>query len=75
MGTTRDSFSTRVDHDLLEGVRALADAQGQRMEALVDEAFADLLTKHAKSGARPHVLAEYQKSHARFGPLYEKLAK
>ena len=75
MSTTREAFSTRVDHDLLEEVRALAKAQGQRMEALLDEAFADLLKKHAQSRARPHVLAAYQESHTRFGPLYEKLAK
>ena len=75
MGTTREAFSTRVDHNLLEGVRALANAQGQGMEELVDEAFADLLKKHEESRARPHVLAAYEESHARFGPLYEKLAK
>lgn len=75
MDTTRDALSTRVDHGLLEGVRALANAQGQGMEELVDEAFADLLKKHEQPRARSHVVAAYEESHARFGPLYEKLAK
>ena len=75
MSATKEDFATRVDHDLLEGVRTLAKAKGQHIETLVDEAFVDLLEKHQQPRARPHVLAAYQDSHARFGPLYEKLAK
>ena len=75
MSGTRETFPTRVDHDLLEGVRALAKAEGQPIESLVDEALVDLLKKHQSSPARPHVLAAYQGSHARFATLYEKLAK
>ena len=75
MAATREKFATRVDHDLLAGVRALAKAEGRQIERLVDEAFADLLEKHQRSQARPHVLAAYQGSHSRFGALYEKLAK
>ena len=43
------------------------------IDALVDEAFADLLAKHQQP--RTHVVSAYRESHARFGPLYEKLAK
>ena len=75
MAAMREKFATRVDHDLLAGVRALAKAEGRQIEGLVDEAFADLLEKHQRSRARPHVLAAYQRSHSRFGALYEKLAK
>ena len=75
MAATRKPFATEVDHDLLEGVRALAKAEGRQLDALVDEAFADLLAKHRQPRARAHVLSAYQKSHARFAPLYEKLAK
>lgn len=71
----RERFATRVDHDLLEGVRALAKAEGRPIQRLVDEAFADLLEKHGQFSARPHVLAAYGQSHARFGTLYAKLAK
>ena len=75
MTATKERFATRVDHDLLEGVRALAKAEGRPIQGLVDEAFADLLDKHGQSQARPHVLAAYRQSHTRFGTLYEKLAK
>lgn len=75
MSATREKFATRVDHDLLAGVRALAKAEGRPIQGLVDEAFADLLEKHGQSHARPHVMAAYRQSHARFGTLYEKLAK
>ena len=75
MTATRDRFATRVDHDLLAGVRALAKAEGRPIQGLVDEAFADLLEKHGQSRARPHVMAAYRRSHAQFGSLYKKLAK
>jgi hypothetical protein len=41
----------------------------------VNEALVDLLEKRKQSSARPHVMAAYQASHDRFGPLYKKLAE
>ena len=73
MAATRQRFATQVDPDLLEGVRALAKAERRPLDALVDEAFADLLSEHRHP--RPHVVSAYEESHARFGPLYERLAK
>ena len=73
MAATKQPFATEVDHDLLEGVRALANAERRPIDALVDEAFTDLLAKHQQP--RAHVVSAYQESHARFGALYEKLAK
>ena len=73
MAATRQRFATQVDPDLLEGVRALAKAERRPLDALVDEAFADLLSKHRQP--RSHVVSAYEESHARFAALYEKLAK
>ena len=73
MATTRQPFATEVDLELLEGVCALAKAERRPSDALVDEASADLLAKHQQP--RPHVVNAYEESHARFGPLYETLAK
>ena len=73
MAATRHPFATEVDHDLLEGVRALAKTERRPIDALVDEAFTDLLAKHQQP--RAHVVSAYQESRARFGALYEKLAK
>ena len=73
MAATKQPFATEVDPDLLERVRALAKAERRPLDALVDEAFADLLAKHRQP--RSHVVSAYEESHARFGPLFEKLAK
>lgn len=73
MAAARQPLATEVDSDLLERMRALAEAERRPLNALVDEAFADLLAKHRQP--RSHVVSAYEESHARFGPLYEKLAK
>jgi hypothetical protein len=71
----REKFATQVDPELLAGLRDLAKAEGRQLQALVDEAFAALIETRRQAKARPHVMAAYQASHARFAPLYEKLAK
>ena len=73
MAAISQPFAPEADPDLLEGVRALAKAERRSLDALVDEAFDDLLAKHQQP--RAHVVSAYEESHARFGPLYEKLAK
>lgn len=75
MSATREKFATQVDPELLESLRALAKSEGRQLQALVDEAFADLLEKRRQDRARPHVMQAYQASHERFGSLYEKLAR
>ena len=75
MPKTREKFATQVDSDLLRDVRVLAKEEGRQLQALVDEALADLVEKHRSGKARPHVMNAYQASHARFGPLYKKLAQ
>ena len=75
MPKTREKFATQVDADLLHDVRVLAKEEGRQLQALVDEALADLVAKHRDGKARPPVMNAYQVSHARFGLLYEKLAK
>ena len=45
------------------------------MQALVDEALADLIEKRKQGRPRTHVMAVYQTSHDKFGALYKKLAK
>ena len=57
MAAIRQPFATEVDPDLLEGVRALAKAARRPLGALVDEAFADLLSKHQQP--RAHLVSVY----------------
>jgi hypothetical protein len=71
----RQKFATQVDPDLIEAVRGLAREEGRQVQALVDEAFADLIEKRRLGKPRKHVMAAYQASHQRFGKLYKKLAE
>ena len=40
-----------------------------------DEALADLIEKRRLGRPRAHVMEAYQRSHARYGELYKKLAQ
>lgn len=71
----REKFATQVDAELLAEVRALARSEGRQIQALVDEALADLLEKRRQGKPRRHVMAAYAASHRQFGALYKKLAE
>jgi hypothetical protein len=72
---TREKFATQVDSEILATVRNLAQTEGRQLQALVDEALADLIEKRRQGKPRAHVMAAYQASHAQFGQLYKKLAE
>jgi len=75
MGQTREKFATQVNSKILRDVRALADEEGRQLQALVDEALADLVEKHKNAKPRAHVMGAYLASHEKYGPLYKKLAR
>jgi hypothetical protein len=56
-------------------VRSIAQSEGRQLQALIDEALADLIEKKKQSRPRAHVMAAYQASHEKFAPLYKKLAE
>jgi len=56
-------------------VRILAEKEGRQIQALVDEALADLLEKRKRATPRPHVMAAYAGSHKEYAPVYKKLAE
>ena len=72
---TREKFATQVNSEILTAVRNLAQNEGRQLQALVDEALADLIEKRRQSKPRARVMATYQASHEKFGPLYKKLAE
>lgn len=72
---TREKFATQVNSDILSAVRTLAEQEGRQLQALVDEALADLVEKHRNARPRPHVMGAYLASHEKYGSLYKKLAK
>ena len=71
----REKFATQVDSEILSALRSLAKSEGRQLQALVDEALADLLEKRRLERPRAYVMAAYQASHEKFGPLYKKLAE
>ena len=71
----REKFATQVNSEILAALRSLAKGEGRQLQALVDEALADLLEKRRQGRPRAHVMAAYQASHEKFGPLYKKLAE
>lgn len=71
----REKFATQVDAEILRSVRDLARVEGRQLQALIDEALADLLEKRKQARPRANVMAAYQASHEKFAPLYKKLAE
>jgi hypothetical protein len=75
MASAREKFATQVNSKTLAAVRKLAQQEGRQLQALVDEALADLIEKHKHAKPRPHVMGVYLASHEEYGPLYKKLAE
>ena len=71
----REKFATQVNAKTLVTLRALAKSEGRQLQALVDEALADLIEKRRRARPRAHVLAAYGSSHDKYADLYRKLAK
>ena len=71
----REKFATQVNSEILSAVRTLAEKEGRQLQALMDEALADLIEKHKNAKPRPHVMGAYLASHERYGRLYKKLAE
>ncbi len=72
---SREKFATQVDPEVLSAVRDLARQEGRQIQALVDEALADLLEKRRQQKPRTHFMTAYLGSHKKYAPLYKKLAE
>lgn len=75
MSQIRVKFATQVNSEILSDVRTLAEKEGRQLQALIDEALADLIEKHKNAKPRPHVMGTYLASHEKYGQLYKKLAE
>ena len=75
MSRAREKFATQVNSEILATVRALAEKEGRQLQALMDEALADLIVKHNNAKPRKQVMDAYATSLERFGPLYKNLAE
>jgi len=75
MSQTREKFATQVDSEILSAVRTLAEKEGRQLQALMDEALADLIEKRKNAKPRPHVMGAFRGSLDRYRSLYKKLAE
>jgi predicted transcriptional regulator len=75
MSRDREKFATQVNSEVLAAVRELAEKEGRQIQALVEEALADLVERRRNARPRPHVMAAYLASHEKYGSLYKKLAE
>lgn len=75
MSQAREKFATQVNSEILTRVRILAQSEGRQLQALVEEALADLIEKHTNAKPRAHVMGAYLASHEKYAPLYKKLAE
>jgi hypothetical protein len=75
MVQVREKFATQVNSEILRSVREISQNEGRQLQALIDEALADLIEKKKQSRPRAHIMAVYQASHEKFAPLYKKLAE
>ncbi len=71
----RAKLELDVDHMLLNDLRMLAKREGCQLQAVVEEAIEQLLRNRRQGGPRHHVMAAHEESLARFGSLFERLAK
>jgi hypothetical protein len=71
----REKFATQVNADILASVRSLAQAEGRQLQALVDEALADLIEKRKQQRPRAHVMTAYLGSLENYSELYKQLAE
>lgn len=71
----RVKFATQVNPEILVAIRTIAESEGRQLQALVEEALADLIEKRKASRPRPHVMEAYLGSHDKFAELYKKLAR
>ena len=75
MPRVREKFATQVDSEILSTIRSFAQSEGRQIQALVDEALADLIEKRKSNRLRPQVMTAYLASHEKYDELYKKLAK
>ncbi len=75
MPPTREKFATQVNTETLAQVREIAAKEGRQLQALVDEALADLVEKRKQARPRRHVMGAYLGSLDKHDELYKKLAK
>ena len=71
----REKFATQVNSEIPNIGGNQNAPKRLQLQVLFDEALADLIEKRKQNRPRANVMAVYQASHEKFGPLYKKLAE
>lgn len=73
--TTLCKFSSQANPDVLNTLREIANAEGRKFHAVLDEAFRDYLSKKGAVKPSAKVMTAFAQSLQDFEQLYKDLAK
>ena len=68
-------FASQADPQLLDALKEMARSEGRQLQAVIEEAFVDLIDKKRGAKVRPEVMLALQASKRKFDALYRELAK
>ncbi|MEW5820709.1 MAG: hypothetical protein AB1782_11000 [Cyanobacteriota bacterium] len=68
-------FSSQARPDVLNALKEIADREGKQLQAIIEEAFNDLIEKKKRTHPRKHIINSFQHSLEYYAPLYEALSK
>ena len=76
MGTLHLSkFSSQANPEILNTLRQIAEVEGKKFHAVLDEAFRDFLYKKGVTTPNRQVMTSFVQSLHEFEDLYKELAK
>ena len=68
-------FSSQASPEVLDALKIVAEREGRKLHAVLDEAFQDYLHKKSSSAPRREVIQALASSMQEFDLLYKALAK
>ena len=75
MPASREKFATQVNSEILSAVRRTCRRGRPTVAGARGRGLLDLIEKRKKATPRAHVVGAYLASHAKYAPLYKKLAE
>ena len=73
--TQLTKFSSQANPEVLNRLREIAELEGRKFHAVLDEAFRDYLNKKGAIQPSQKVLTSFAQSLKEFEALYQELAK
>lgn len=68
-------FSSQADPEVLSALKELAQREGRKMHAVLDEALSDYLVRKGALQPKQDTMNHFAQSLKEFDQLYKKLAK